>query len=175
MAKERKYEPSYTYSITKKGDRVRAKFSKNPSTFEECAIYLNSILVACPVTLVTLLKEFPMLRVPTETEQDNQTYFFLTDKDAKLYQSRKKLYEQCIHAFADALSKAFPDVEYCNAVDAANQEFSFTATEEEAKDRIEGLEALKEIVRKEVEGVLNGEGTKNVEENSSETNQDETN
>lgn len=156
MADEKIRKINITADVGK--GQLKIKFNPKPSVQDESiGEYLNILLDGISKGLQQLLVYIPMMRPPTQLEEENHLYVFANAKeDNELYNARKYLYMSISNAFNTTLKELFPDIVFIDSTTEARREAVLQMSQEDAevyKKEIEQLiENIKEqFVNKEAE------------------------
>jgi hypothetical protein len=153
MAKAKK-QKGFTHKVTISADagKQSVKVTTSPS-LKRCSLQdhqtlVNVLLAGVDLGLKELLGALPVLRPASAEEKEAQVYVFKDEeKDNKLYNERKNMYNAVAQVFEGTLSELFPDIEYIDNSIKNRQEIIFDMSKEEAEQYQEEMEELTKRVR----------------------------
>jgi hypothetical protein len=139
--------------ITLDDEKQRIKVDYRPkldrTNLKDVNLFINATYTGMNMSLKMLLQDAPVLRPASELEQEAHTYVFKDVlKDNQLYRSRKALHDSIASGFNTLLKELFPDIQYIEQWQKAEQERVFEMSSEEAEERRIELARVAEQVRK---------------------------
>lgn len=145
-------------SVFEEENRVSVSFVPRLSSKQQDNVskHLNTLVNGFSLGLQTLLRDEPMLRPATPEEVEAKVYVFKDiEKDNKLYDARKYLFNQFTDVLSSILAELFPDVLYINRSIEYQQNLVTEMTPEEA---IAHQETIQKIVDQLKDGGKKDEG-----------------
>jgi MinD-like ATPase involved in chromosome partitioning or flagellar assembly len=149
MADEKIRKINITADVGK--GKLKIKFNPKP-TFQEESIgeYLNILLDGVSKGLQHILARIPMMRPPTQLEEENHLYVFANaEEDNKLYNARKYLYMSISEAFNTTLKNLFPDIVFIDSTTEARREAVLQMSQEDAEVYKKEIEQLTEKIKEQ--------------------------
>ena len=132
-------------SVFEEENRVSVSFVPRLSSKQQDNVskHLNTLVNGFSLGLQTLLRNDVMLRPATPEETEANIYVFKdAEKDNKLYDARKNLYNQFTDVLSSIVAQLFPDVLYINRSIEYQQNLVTEMTPEEAKAHQETIQKI---------------------------------
>ena len=138
-----------SFSVTHDMKSIKVSFTPKLGTgnAEEMQKHVNTVIAGTELALKILFADYPMLRMPTQEEQDAKVYVFKDKEvDNRLYKSRAMIYEDFARAFQAMIDTLFPDVVFISNTFKYQQGLVTEMTPEEAKAHQEKIQKIVDAV-----------------------------
>lgn len=137
-------------SVFEEENRVSVSFVPRLSSKEQDNVskHVNTLVNGFSLGLQTLMRNELMLRPATPEEIEAKVYVFKdVEKDNKLYDARKHLFNQFTDALSSIIAELFPDVLYVNRSIEYQQNLVTEMTPEEAKAHQEKVQKIVDLIK----------------------------